>query len=203
MRAFLAALSLLLAAPAAALAAAPVVSGSYNEAMLLGYDPASGHVSGYFNMTRGENPSFSCIFYIGGKLAGGRAAIDTWYPAEPNTDRIKGELVLTNAKTFTIRLAKDHGGCGMVEPFADASQPPWSFDLATAFPWIAVAAVKSAKAYFYDAPGAAQHRKGYVVQGDGVGIRAIKSGWAQVDYVDGSKASPTGWLKTSDLYPTP
>ena len=200
MRQLIAALSLILAAPAAALAAAPVASGAYNDAMLLAYDAASGEISGYFDMTRGEQPSFSCIFYLKGKLAGRTAAIDTWFPAAPNEERIKGKLTLADAKHFTIRLASEHGGCANVESFADASQPA-SFDLAGAHPWTAVAVVRSAKAFFYDAPGAAAHLKAYVVQGDGVGVRAAKPGWVQVDYVGGD-ATISGWLKQSDLYPT-
>jgi hypothetical protein len=201
MRQLLAALCLVLAAPTIAHAAAPVTSGAYNDAMLFAYDPASGQVSGYFDMTRGDQPSFSCVFYLHGKLAGASAAIDTYYPATPKDDLIKGKLTLTDAKDFGIRLASEHGGCGMVEAFADPSQPA-TFDLATAHPWTAVAVVRSDKAYFYDAPGAAAHRKGYVVKGDGLGVRAAKPGWVLVDYV-GGEATVSGWLKSSDLFPTP
>jgi hypothetical protein len=201
MRHLFAALSLVLAGPALAAAAAPVVSGSYDDAMLLAYNPASGEVSGYFDMTRGEQPSFSCIFYLHGKLSGASAAIETYFPATPKDDLIAGKLVLSDAKDFTVQLATDHGGCGMVESFSDPSQPA-TFDLSAAYPWEAVAVVKSDKAYFYDTPGAATHRKGYVVQGDGVGVRAAQTGWVQVDYVGGA-ATVSGWLKTSDLYPTP
>ena len=201
MRQLFAALSLVLAAPALASAAAPVTSGAYNDAMLFAYDAATGEVSGYFDMTRGDQPSFSCIFYLHGKLSGASAAIDTYFPETPKDDLIKGKLTLTDAKHFGIRLADEHGGCANVESFADASQPA-TFDLAAAHPWTAVAVVRSDKAYFYDAPGAAAHRKGYVVKGDEVGVRAAKAGWAQVDYVGGD-APVSGWLRSSDLYPTP
>jgi hypothetical protein len=201
MRQLLAVLSLVLAAPALANAAAPVTSGAYNDAMLLAYDAATGEVSGYFDMTRAGPPVIACIFYLHGKLAGASAAIDTWYPAAPKDDLIKGKLVLTDAKHFTIRLASEHGGCGNLESFTDASEPA-TFDLAAAHPWTAVAVVASGKAFFYDAPGAAAHRKAYVVKGDGVGVRTARPGWVQVDYV-GDSATVSGWLKRSDLYPTP
>lgn len=200
MRQVIAALSLVLAAPALAWGA-PVTSGAYDDAMLLAYNPATGAVSGYFDMTRGDPPSFSCIFYLHGKLSGASAAIDTYFPATPKGDLIKGKLVLTDAEHFQIALKSEHGGCGNVEPFADPSQPV-TFDLAAAHPWDAVAVVRSDKAYFYDAPGAAAHRKAYLVQGDGVGVRAAKAGWVQADYVGGD-ATVSGWLKSSDLYPTP
>jgi hypothetical protein len=173
MRRLFAALSLVLAAPA--LAAAASTSGAYNDAMLLGYDPTTQEVSGYFDMTQGGPPSFSCIFYLHGKLAGSSAAIDTYFPQTPKDDLIKGKLVLSDAKHFQVQLATEHGGCGNLEPFADPSQPA-TFDLAAAHPWDAVAVVRSERAYFYDAPGAAAHRKAYVVEGDGVGVRAAKAG---------------------------
>ncbi|HXQ09839.1 MAG TPA: hypothetical protein VN805_02450 [Caulobacteraceae bacterium] len=201
MRQLFAAVSLVLAAPVLASAAPPVTSGAYNEAMLLAYDPATGAVSGYFDMTRGEAPSFSCIFYLHGKLSGASAAIDTYFPETPKDDLIKGKLVLSDATHFQVQLESEHGGCANVWSFADESQPA-TFDLATAHPWDAVAVVRSDKAYFYDAPGAAAHRRAYVVQGDGVGVRAARAGWVQVDYVGGD-ATVSGWLKASDLYPTP
>ena len=150
-----AALALTLIAPAAASAAsAPLVAGSYNDAMLIGYDPATGVVSGYFDMQRGEQPSFSCIFYLHGKLAGGKAKVTTYFPKTPKDDVISGTLTLKDSKDFRVTLPTDHGGCGMVESFADAGNPA-AFDLAAAYPWTSVAVVKSAKAYFYPAAGAA------------------------------------------------
>jgi hypothetical protein len=201
MRPFIAALGLLLLAPLSALAAPPVSAGAYNDAMLIGYDPATGIVRGYFDMQRGEQPSFSCIFYLHGKLAGSRAAIETFFPPTPKDEVIKGELDLTDASHFQVRLASEHGGCGMVESFADANQPA-SFDLATARPWVSVAVVKAAKAYFYDSPGGQAHRKAYLVKGDGVGVRAARPGWIEVDYTGGDKMV-SGWLRAADVYPLP
>jgi hypothetical protein len=201
MRQLFIATALLLTAPAG-VAAAPPASGEYNDAMLFAYDAASGEVSGYFNMTQGEGPpSFSCIFYLHGKLAGSTAAVDTYFPETPKSDLIKGKLTVTDGKDFKVVLPKEHGGCWNVEHFADSSDPA-KFDLAAAHPWTRVAVVKSAKAYFYDAPRATAHRKTYVVKGDGLGVRAGKSGWAEVDYTGGDKPI-SGWVKTSDLYALP
>ena len=199
MRRVFAALSLVLAAPASASAAAPVVSGDYDPGMLVAYDPASGQVSGYVDMTEDGTPSFACILYLKGKLVGANAAIETFFPDAPK-DVIKGKLTLSDAKHFKVVLVTEHGGCQNLNPFADPALPA-TFDLATAHPWTSIAVVKSAKAYFYDAAGAATHRKAYLVQGDGVGVRAAKPGWVQVDYTGSSFAS--GWLKASDLYPKP
>ena len=200
MRKLLVVFGFAVAAPALALASAPVTSGAYNDAMLIAYNPATGQVSGYFDMTQDGPPAFACIFYLHGKLAGTSAAIATDFPAAPK-EVIKGKLTLSDPKHFTILLKPDPGGCGNLEPFDDPSMPA-SFDLASAHPWTQIVVVKSAKAYFYDAPGAAAHRKAYVVQGDGLGVRASRPGWVQVDYTGGD-TPVSGWVKTTDLYPTP
>jgi hypothetical protein len=201
MRVLFAAFALLFIAPPPALAAPPISAGAYNDAMLIGYDPATGIVRGYFDMQRGEQPSFSCIFYVHGKLVGSKAAIETFFPATPKDEVIKGDLDLTDASHFQIRLKDEHGGCAMVESFADASQPA-SFDLATARPWTSVAIVKASRAYFYDSPTSKTHRKGYLLKGDGVGVRVARPGWIAVDYTGGDKMV-SGWLKAADVYPLP
>jgi hypothetical protein len=183
----------------AAHAAPPIATGSYADAMLIGYDPASGTLSGYFDMQRGDPPMFSCIFYLTGKLSGSGATIRTYFPQTPKDELISGTLKLQNPKAFRVALKSEHGGCANVESFADKDQPA-DFQLDTAYPWTSVRVVKAAKAYFYPSPAAAAHGRAYIVQGDGVGVRAAQTGWLQVDYVGGDKPV-SGWLKASDLYP--
>jgi hypothetical protein len=197
MRQLFAALSLILAAPAVASAAAPIVSGDYDGAMIVAYNPANGEFSGYVDMSEDGTPSFSCVFYLQGKLTGASAAIETYYPGTPK-DVIKGKLILSDPKHFRVVLVTDPGGCQNLQPFNDASVPA-TFDLADARPWTSIAVVKSNRAYFYDAAGAATHRKAYVVQDDGLGVRAAKHGWVQVEYTGGN-STISGWLKASDLY---
>ncbi|MFI4933187.1 MAG: hypothetical protein ACHP7N_01075 [Caulobacterales bacterium] len=188
-----------MAALMASAAPAPLASGAYEEALLIGYDPASGVVSGYFDMTQGEQPSFSCVFYLKGRISGGAAAIDTYFPQTPADDLIKGTLKLGGAGKLTIVLPTEHGGCANVWQFASKDQPA-EFTLAGAHPWTSVRVVKAAKAYFYVSPGAADHGRAYLVQGDGVGVRATQAGWLQVDYVGGARPI-SGWVKAADLYP--
>lgn len=184
---------------AAAHAAPPITAGSYADAMLIGYDPATGAVTGYFDMQRGDPPMFSCVFYLTGKLSGSAAAIRTYFPQTPKDDLISGTLTLQHPKAFRVTLKSEHGGCANVEAFADKDQPA-DFQLDAAQAWTSVRVVKAPKAYFYPSPGAAAHGRAYLVGGDGVGVRAAQGGWLQVDYVGGDKPV-SGWLKASDLYP--
>ena len=199
MRPLILALVVLLAPVAASAAGPPIASGAYEDSLLVGYDPASNVVTGYFSMEMGLQPKFSCIFYLEGKLKGSAAAIRTYYPDTPTEDEITGALTLDGPGRLQIALPSEHGGCWNVWHFADKGDPA-NFLLETAHPWTSVAVVKSAKAYFYDTPGGGAHRRAYVVNGDGVGVRTSQSGWLQVDYVGGAKPI-SGWLRRSDVYP--
>jgi hypothetical protein len=199
-RSLIAVAALALLAPGS-VGAAGLAAGAYEEALLIGYDPAAGVVSGYFDMTQGEAPSFSCIFYLKGKLVGREAKVDTYFPQDPGGDLIKGTLTLEAGGKLRLTLPQEHGGCGNVWHFADPDQPA-EFDLAAAHPWTSVRVVKAAKAFFYPAAGAPAHGRAYIVQGDGVGVTAAKPGWVQADYVGGTKPI-AGWLKVDDLYPGP
>jgi hypothetical protein len=192
-------LSVALAALAPVAAAAPpsIASGAYDNTLLVGVDPASGVVTGYFDMTQGGQPSFSCIFYLKGHLAGAAASVDTFFPDDPKGDLIRGSLTRQGSGKVRLALPTEHGGCGNVWQFADKSQPA-DFELQHAQPWTSVRVIKAAKAYFSASPGAA-HGRAYLVKGDGVGVRASQPGWVQADFVGESRTS-SGWLRASDLY---
>lgn len=174
-----------------------VISGDYGDGMLIGVDPATRIVSGYFQ-SETAGGRFSCIFYLTGKLRGPDIAITTYFPMTP-TDMIEGVLVPESGNKFIVRLADDHGGCWNVQHFADKTEPA-EFYLQTAYPWIAIAVAKQKRAYFFDAPDRKTHRTAYIVQGDGVGVRAVRGQWLQVDFIGGNKPV-SGWLRTSDVYP--
>ena len=180
-------------------ASAGVTSGAYEDALLIGFDPMTGMVSGYFREERGERPSFSCIFYLKGPLQGAQASIETYFPETPAEDVIKGRLVVTAQDRLQIRLTEEHGGCWNVQHFADEKEAA-EFALQAAHPWRTIAVVKSQKAYVFDAPGGAAHRRAYLVRGDGVGVRAAQPGWLQVDF-PGGRRPVSGWIKRSDVYP--
>lgn len=194
------ALAATLALLASPLRAAPpaIASGVYDNTLLLAAGP-NGQVTGYFDMTQPGPPAMSCIFYLKGELAGAAAAsVATYFPDDPKGDLITGALTSAGAGKARITLPQDHGGCGNVWSFADKDNPA-DFTLQRAEPWIAVRVVKADRAYFSATPGAA-HGRGYVVKGDGVGVRAEQNGWAQADFV-GDKRTSSGWLRETDLYP--
>ncbi len=199
MRALILALVVLLAPVAASAAAPPIATGAYEDSLLVGYDPGSNIVTGHFSMEMGLQPRFSCIFYLEGRLKGSSAQVRTYYPATPTEDEITGVLTLDGPNRVQIALPSEPGGCWNVWHFADKDQPA-DFTLDKAAPWIAVAVARGPKTYFYDAPASPTRRKAYVVKGDGLGVRATRPGWLQVDYVGGAKTI-SGWIKQADVYP--
>jgi hypothetical protein len=180
-------------------AAPTIASGAYDNTLLIGVDPASGAISGYFDMTQGGGPPvISCAFYLKGHIAGPKVVVDTFYPDDPKGDLIRGSLSAQEPGKVRLALPSEHGGCGNVWQFADKTQPA-DFTLQGARPWASVRVVKAAKAYFYPTPGAAAHGKGYLVKGDGVGVRAAQAGWVQAEFVGETRTS-SGWLRDADLY---
>jgi len=198
MRAWIVAGLLAVSAPAAA-AAAPLFAGAYENTLLIGFDPATGVVTGYFDMEQEGPPAMSCIFYLKGRLAGGAAQVDTYDPADPAGDRIRGRVAVTGARKVVVSLPQEHGGCGNVWQFADASQPA-EFTLEGEHTWTSIRVVKAAKAYFYPSPNATAHGRAYIVHYDGVGVRTTEPGWVQVDYTGGAHVI-SGWMREGDLYP--
>ncbi len=149
-------------------------------------------------MTQDGPPSISCIFYLQGKLAGAAAPVATYFPEDPKGDLIRGSLAAAGPGKVRITLPTEHGGCGNLWQFADKANPA-EFTLQHAEPWTAVRVVKADRAYLSPTPGAA-HGRAYLVKGDGVGVRAAKSGWVQADFVGETRTS-SGWLREQDLYP--
>jgi len=171
-----------------------IASGDYGGDMLIAVDPASHIVRGYYQSSTG-NGRFNCIFYFSGKANG---AIRSYFPETPE-EVVMGTLSRESDGSVNVRLVTEHGGCWNVQHFADKDQPA-EFTLQTAYPWVAVAVIKSARAYLYDSPISKVPRKAYVVKGDGVGIRGRRPGWLQVDFVGGGKPA-SGWIRSSDVYP--
>jgi len=175
-----------------------ISTGVYSDGLLMGFDPATGIVSGYFQSETGEG-QYSCIFYLSGKLSGPRSPISTYFPEEPADDLIKGELVLETSEKLQVRLQSEHGGCWNVRHFADKEEPA-EFNLDSAHGWTRIAVVKSKRAYLFSDPTSANQRKAYVVKGDGVGVRATKPGWLQIDYIDPDGKAVSGWIRQTDVY---
>lgn len=183
----------------AKVASAPstIVSGDYGGGMIIAVNPATLAITGYFSKDNIEG-KFNCIFYLTAKLGRSPIPVSTYFPDTPE-DRIKGELFLEAPDKFKVRLSSEHGGCWNVMHFAD-DEFPAEFTLVTRHPWLSIAVVKSDRAYFFDTPTSPQHRKAYIVGGDGVGVRAVRPGWLQVDFLGENKMT-SGWIRQDEVYP--
>lgn len=173
-----------------------IASGEYGE-LMIGVDPATATVTGYYSSSTGRG-QFACIFFLTGKLQGSQARITTYYPGSAD-HVITGTLSARANGQVRVRLKEDHGGCWNVTHFADDAEPADFFSF-TPRPWIGVTVVRSKKAFLYDAPDPARHGRAYLVQGDGVGIRARRGGWVRVEF-PGERRSTIGWIRQADLYP--
>ncbi|EFW77919.1 hypothetical protein ALP26_03804 [Pseudomonas savastanoi pv. glycinea] len=148
-------------------------SGKY-EQLMLAVTPDH-QVEGYYAEERGEDPPFSCAFYLKGNVEAGKdVAVSSWsdgaYPGtlKPSTDGV----------TLTIEQGQQHSGC------LNVLMP----DIATGLDltqtaskqWISLVKVKADKAWLQKTPNAKATRGAYIVKGDVVGVLAFKDGAAQV-----------------------
>lgn len=198
MRTLIALLVLLtLAAPAARADEPDVAAGIYSDGLLVGFDPATRMVTGYYSSETGRG-QFRCIFFLKGRLTGSGADIATYFPETSVDDLINGKLLVESRTNILVQLPTEHGGCWNVEHFADKDLPA-NLTLTEAHAWTSVAVISRARAYFFKTPGAARSRT-YAVKGDGVGVLAARPGWLKIELVGGDVTS-TGWIHQSDVYP--
>ena len=176
-----------------------ISSGDYDVGLRLAFDSVTKKVTGYFENYTGwdestNNHRFSCIFYIEGFVTGTKFNIDTYYPADKESDLIKGYVEITNSKKIKIKLPEEHGGCWNVQHFADESA---IFAIDQPQQWIQIRYVNVDKAFFYQTKSEASKLKAYIVKNDFVCIQKIEGDWAYCIYY--GKKTSKGWIKLSDL----
>ncbi len=177
-----------------------LISGDYDYESKLAFDPVSKTVTGYYASYTGldektQQPLFSCVFYIEGKVKNNKFVIKTYYPDYKKDDIIDGTLEIINSKLFRIKLPEEHGGCWNVQHFADE---PVIFKLQKKANWVQIRYINKQKSYFYTGKSVSGKTKSYVVQGDFVCIEKIEQEWAFCTFFS-EKTSKKGWIKSSDL----
>lgn len=176
-----------------------LISGEYDSGMKLSYDASSNILTGYFESYTGldeqtQNPKFSCIFYIEGKVTGKKFSIKTYYPEDKKDDVISGNIEIINNKTIKIKLPEEHGGCWNVQHFADK---PEEFTLEKKTNWTQIRYIDKPKSFFYKDQSNTNQTKIYLVKGDVVCIEKIENGKAFCNYF--GKKITKGWINISDL----
>ena len=181
-----------------AIAAPPAIaSGDYDNTLILAVGP-DGRFTGHFDMRDEGPPERDCIVDFRGKLAGNGGTITAYDQGDPTARVINGRIAATGPGAVRISLPEEPDVCGNTWSFANQDDPA-DFKLESREPWTAIREVKANRAYFSPSPGA-PHGRAYVVQFNGVGVRATRGGWVQADFTGGTHDT-SGWLKESDLYP--
>lgn len=174
-------------------AGAPALHSGKYEALMLAVTPEH-QVEGFYAEERGEGTTFSCAFYLQGKVEAGKpSAVSTWseevYPGsvEASADGV----------TLTVEKGQQHPGC------MNVLMP----DIATGLDltqtaskkWIGLVTVLADKAFLQKTPQASAGKRPYIVKNDVVGVLAYKNGWAQVEFINDQDRSFTGWI-SQDQY---
>jgi hypothetical protein len=186
---------------------AQIVSGDYEE-LLIGADPKTGTVTGYYENFTGFDqstgaPRFSCIFFLRGSMQGAPPfEIETWFPADKTRENlIQGTLnpaQTDGSASMKIKLEKEHGGCPNVQKFAEKGGAEFRLD--NPGKWFAIRVVSAAKSHFHDEASDAKKRKAYVIKGNPVRVYDMKPGWVFAEYRAEGKTT-SGWIREADLFP--
>jgi hypothetical protein len=189
------------------IAIAQEVSGDSNE-FAVAVDRDTRTITGYYNSATGyddetKSPRFTCIFYLRGKAEGKPPyKIVTWFPAD-RSEVIDGTLEFSGksaARSVTIRLKEEHGGCWNVQQFATKDGATLMLDRTGTWSSVRVAAAR--KTHFYSSASTAQVLRSFVTTGDALKVSSTKPGWVQATFTNGDNKSTQGWIREADLFPS-
>lgn len=171
--------------------------GIYASGLMIGFDSASGKVTGVYEDASGWNeelkaPHFSCVFYLTGVVKGDSFPVVTYYPGEE--ERISGVLVRLDERTIRLRLDQDHGGCWNVLAL---SNEPQQFELNEEHPWRQIRYVISDKAWFYAEQSDSTPQKTYVIRNDFVCAERNEGSWVYCTFY--GEVITRGWLRVEEL----
>lgn len=185
-----------------------------NPYIAFGVDPRTQQVTGYVSAHRtGPGRTDSCEFMFRGRLSSdGKARLAIIDPLKEDpgsqgTAGIEAALLSVSNKTVKMHVPKSlaPGDCDWILEFLEgpnvtttARALSISADIERSGAWIALARIRSKRAFFHRMPDTRTVRKAYVVAGDLVYVMEEKPGWYHVRYGDAAKAS-AGWVRASDI----
>jgi hypothetical protein len=176
-----------------------LVSGYYSDNLNLAYNPANKLITGFYENHSGYDDStqtfsFSCMFYLEGKLTDTAITVKTYYPADKENDLIEGRLVVKDEKQVSLKLPEEHGGCWNVQHLADE---PVGFSLGEAKMFIEIRYIDVEKSWFFSENREDTKEKSYLIKGDIIYIDKIESGWLHCKYQ--GKNTVEGWIKAETV----
>ncbi|MEQ1506529.1 MAG: SH3 domain-containing protein [Myxococcota bacterium] len=161
--------------------AAPAIASGRYGGLTVGFDPATRELTGWYL-------GAGCAFAVRGTVTAGTGPIAA---AAPGSPPIKGTVTVGADGKLGLHLVAEPAGCTATK-FADAA--PATFAAEGKAAWVAVRVIGSPKVPLRDQPNGTA-RTTAVFQGDVVGIRALRDGWALVESLGGA----SGWVANTDL----
>jgi hypothetical protein len=175
-------------------------SGNYGS-LSVAYDSSENRITGYFNDATGwdealQEPKYTCTFYFSGTFTDSISSISSYYPGD-TLNQIQGYIKPLDTKSFTLKLAEEHGGCWNVSP---ADSTGRLFSIESENECLSIRYVTAEKAFFHSKPSKKGLLESYIIHNDVVHIYYIKNDWVYVQFFNGERQT-NGWIKISDLNP--
>ena len=176
------------------------LSGIYQN-LTLGVDSSGGMVTGYYSkVDEPPNlPSSECSFYLSGKWAGDKYALQVWRPGTQKS-ATTGELTIFSADkgraSALLKVEKLSRDCTALNP--KLGKPEGAlFDKSKDGPWTEVRIVGNSKAHYSQTPSLSSPERDSAKRGTVLLVTGRQAGWLQVQ----ANQKPKGWIQESDLYP--
>lgn len=144
------------------------IPGTYESGLKLSLDNNTHIATGFFENYSGwdektKRPTFSCIFYLHGRIKGRISKIETYFPDDSSKDLITGTIEIIDSITVKIKLRKDHGGCWNIQKFTGEAVDAVEFRIENKANWVQIRYVRSGKAFFYKDGLTDQKLKSYLI----------------------------------------
>lgn len=163
---------------------AKLASGLYRGGLRLAID--GNVVSGYYEDASGWNeevgaPQFWCEYSFTGTYKGS----DTIPLTLSSDSGATGSLEILSSEKIRVSLSRSP--CNNEEPVTE------EWEIADAYPLIAIKNVVASRSDFYSSPDESARRKAYLVRGDRAEIMEMNGEWYRVRYY-GATATTEGWM---------
>jgi hypothetical protein len=177
------------------------ITGTYEMGLQVCYNPATGEISGiisFDNSYPGSKVQISCGQYFTGYHKSsdpiGEFSVQSRYPDDTTRETLTiGKLKISN-KSVSIQLDEPNSCQNLID-----LKNGWDFDFQKHEDFIACRIIRAKKAFFYSGPDDLTKQKAYLVKGDPVLIRSIKSGWLNIAYFNNKGNIRNGWIKQESI----
>lgn len=193
--------SIIISASVSAQTSLPIKTGNYEQTVDLSYDKNKAIITGVIARSNQDNPNgprITCsMMFVGSpKTIGANKYPVRFFNEGDTTEAGKGYVEITKSG-INIKCNGNFSSCQNIMDLAGEMGEPFEFSTAKTF--IAVSAIRNAKAPIYKTAVDSTKTKMYLVKGNFISIVTVNDSWVSFEYMNPSGKRIKGWLKKEDV----